>query len=192
MGESHSSNFFRQGNITNRYNSGEFDGLISKFDLNGNLLWGTLFGGNDDDVITDILITDENTFYISGAAYSSENITTPGSHRENFYILSDQYTYMFSYIAKFGNLASLSAIDIFSNKLNIYPNPIQDKVYIQGFIHKDSLIEVYNLVGQKIVSQKVKSGLSQEIDVQFLPKGTYIIKVIDINGKPFQEILIKK
>ena len=71
--------------------------------------------------------------------------------------------------------------------IHIYPNPAKDKVYIKGFIHQNSWIGVNNLVGRKVISQKAKSGLSHEIDVHFLPKGTYIIKETGINGKAFQE-----
>ena len=190
IGQSGSSNFINEGVILNPYNSGVFDVLISKFTLNGDLVWGTLFGGSNMDFFSDILNVDDKTFYISGNSYSTNGITTPGSPQPNFNILSNSYARRHYFLAKFGEEKPLSVGDLSTSTLKIYPNPGKDKVYIQGFIHQYSAIEIYNLVGQKVVTQKAKSGLTQEIDVQFLPKGTYIIKATDINGKAFQEKLI--
>ena len=190
IGISGSSNFMNEGVVLNPSNSGLHDVLISKFNLNGDLVWGTLFGGQNEDYVDNIIVQDDKTFYISGATYSTDRITTTGSHQPNFNIFSNYNALQNHFIAKFGEEKPLSTGDLSSTSLKIYPNPAKDKVYIKGFIHQDSWIEVYNLVGQKVITQKAKSGLSQEIEVQFLPKGTYIIKATDINGKPFQEKLL--
>ena len=55
------------------------------------------------------------------------------------------------FLAKFGRNDDLNTSDISTSTLKIYPNPTKDKVYIKGFIHQDSLIEVYNLAGQKVI-----------------------------------------
>jgi hypothetical protein len=173
--------------------SGDNDALIMKFNLDGNLIWGSYFGSDNYDNSYTILPIDDQTFYINGITLSNKDITTPGAHRYDFSYYSFpymEYSATNPFLIKFGRNDDLSTSDISTSTLKIYPNPTKDKVYIKGFIHQDSWIEVYNLVGQKVVTQKAKSGLTQEIEVQFIPKGTYIIKVTDINGKVFQDKLL--
>ena len=171
-------------------NSGNNDILMMKFSSNGQLVWGSFFGSGSDEILPSLLPINDETFYLAGITDSPKDITTPNTHQPNYSYSPGNRDYGQLFLAKFGRNDDLSTSDISTYTLKIYPNPTKDKVYIQGFIHQDSLIEVYNLVGQKVITQKAKSGLTQTIEVQFLPKGTYIIKAIDINGKVFQEKLL--
>ena len=175
--------------------NGNYDSFIMKFNLEGNLVWGSYFGSTEYESFSSILPVNDQTFYLLGSTLSPKDITTPGAHRSDFSNYSFPYTGfspLNSFLIKFGFNPDLITSDISTSTLKIYPNPAKDKVYIKGFIHQESAIEIYNLVGQKVHNQNVKSGLTQTIDVQFLPKGTYIIKAIDINGKAFQDKLIIK
>ena len=171
-------------------NNGNFDLLMIKFNPNGQLVWGSFFGSNGIEDLSSILPINDETFYLAGRTDSPKDITTPNTHQQYYSYLPNNGDFGQLFLAKFGRNDDLSTSDISTSTLKIYPNPTKDKVYIKGFIHQDSLIEVYNLVGQKVITQKAKSGLTQTIEVQFLPKGTYIIKAIDINGKVFQEKLL--
>ena len=173
--------------------NGNGDVFIMKFNLDGNLFWGSYFGSTERDSSISILPVNDQTFYLLGSTLSPKDITTPGAHRYDYNYDSIPYSGyppFNSFLIKFGRNDDLNTSDISTSTLKIYPNPAKDKVYIKGFIHQDSWIEVYNLVGQKVITQKAKSGLTQTIEVQFLPKGTYIIKAIDINGKVFQDKLL--
>lgn len=69
--------------------------------------------------------------------------------------------------------AALSNNEIDSNTLNYFPNPFQD--YIQINSDRPINIELYDLSGRKLSEFK---NYNQEIlDLGFLNKGTYIIKV---------------
>ncbi len=171
-------------------NAGNSDLLMMKFNSHGQLVWGSFYGSNGIEDLSSLLPIDDETFYLAGHTDSPKDITTANTHQQYYSYLPDNGDYGQLFLAKFGRNDDLSTSDISTSTLKIYPNPAKDKVYIKGFIHQDSWIEIYNLVGQKVVTQKAKSGLTQEIDIQFLPKGTYIIKVTDINGKSFQEKLI--
>ncbi|MBC7643463.1 MAG: T9SS type A sorting domain-containing protein, partial [Flavobacterium sp.] len=63
----------KAGNPANASNSA--DGFIAKFDLNGNRIWGTYFGGIQDDFIRKIAIKN-NTIYIAGFSISTVLATT--------------------------------------------------------------------------------------------------------------------
>lgn len=58
------------------------DGFIMKFDSDGQLLWGTYFGGTLDDWITNIVIDGTNNIYVTGHSESTTNISTTGSFQE--------------------------------------------------------------------------------------------------------------
>jgi len=62
------------------------------------------------------------------------------------------------------------------NRLNIsiYPNPVKDKLYIQG-LSNTSKVSIYNVLGKLVLSETTKS----EIDVDNLQSGIYIIKIVD-------------
>jgi surface protein len=62
------------------------------------------------------------------------------------------------------------------NQLNIsiYPNPTNDKLFIQG-LYSSSRVSIYNVLGKLVLSQTI----SKEIDVKQLSKGIYILKIID-------------
>ena len=69
--------------------------------------------------------------------------------------------------------AALSNNEIDSNKLNYFPNPFQDHIQINsdGPIN----IELYDLSGRKL--REFKNYNQEILDLGFLNKGTYIIKV---------------
>lgn len=54
----------------------------------------------------------------------------------------------------------------------IYPNPIKDKLFIQGFSNPTK-ISIYNVLGKLVLSKTISS----EIDVNNLQSGIYIIKI---------------
>ncbi len=67
--------------------SGFFDGVLSnnvdsylnKFDSSGNLIWGTFFGGNDQDWGLDVFVDQQDFIYISGLTNSTDLPVTNGS-----------------------------------------------------------------------------------------------------------------
>jgi len=58
--------------------------------------------------------------------------------------------------------------------ISIYPNPVIDKLFIQG-LSNPTKISVYNLLGKLVLSKTTSS----EINVDNLQSGIYIIKIVD-------------
>ena len=69
---------------------------------------------------------------------------------------------------------SLSTKDINEELYSIYPNPTNDKLFIQGLLNT-SKVSIYNVLGKLVLSQTI----TKEIDVKQLSKGIYILKIID-------------
>jgi hypothetical protein len=62
------------------YGGGETDGFIIKLNPSGAIVWGTFFGGQNDDAITAIDIDmNSGNFYLLGTTSSTTNIATTGS-----------------------------------------------------------------------------------------------------------------
>jgi len=62
---------------------GGTDGFLVKFSSVGSRIWGTYFGGADDEVIYGLSLDFQGNIYISGSAESQSGtlIATPGSHQ---------------------------------------------------------------------------------------------------------------
>lgn len=59
-----------------------YDAFVVKFDLNGNRIWGTYYGGNNNDSFNSVSFYN-NEIILSGTTRSSNNISTVGSFKEN-------------------------------------------------------------------------------------------------------------
>ncbi len=71
-----------------------------------------------------------------------------------------------------------TGIDEAQSKLNIFPNPASDKVYIQGV--DAATVEIFNVIGQNVYSNS-SSGLS-EINTSHLENGLYMMQITLENG----------
>ena len=58
--------------------------------------------------------------------------------------------------------------------ISINPNPVKDKLYIQG-LSNTSKVSIYNVLGRLVLSETTTS----EIDIEGLQSGIYIVKIID-------------
>jgi hypothetical protein len=66
---------------------------------------------------------------------------------------------------------------------SLYPNPSNGKFIVETNDELSYIIELYNLLGEKVCEKFVSN--KQEIDMQQLASGTYIVKII------INEVVIK-
>lgn len=71
--------------------SGLIDGILVKFDANGNRLWGTYIGGSFDEWIYGLDINNSGTIFITGHTYSNSGIATPGAFQETIGGVADAF-----------------------------------------------------------------------------------------------------
>ncbi len=63
-----------------------WDGFIEKYDGSGQRIWGTYFGGQHDEYINKIILSnDHSNIFFGGETKSTLGIATPGAHQENWY-----------------------------------------------------------------------------------------------------------
>jgi len=61
-----------------------FDGILVKFDINGNRIFGTYYGGELDEFFGDVSIDSTGNVFVIGYSNSLNGISTIGSHQPNF------------------------------------------------------------------------------------------------------------
>ncbi|KFF74252.1 hypothetical protein HX13_14090 [Chryseobacterium sp. P1-3] len=73
-----------------------------------------------------------------------------------------------------------------ASKLSLYPNPANSKFFVQGL--NSGNIQVYDANGRKVINaQYTQNG----IDINTLPKGTYIVKITDKSTNFTEKLIIK-
>ena len=87
------------------------------------------------------------------------------------------------------NAATLSVIDTKDNKLNVYPNPVENYLNI-NVDSKSSTANIINVAGQQIKIIKLTAG-ENKVNFTDLPKGNYIVRVED-EGQSKSYRIIKK
>ena len=93
-----------------------------------------------------------------------------------------------------GRDSSLNTEDLILNlKATIYPNPFRDSVTLlfEKYTEEKISVIIYDLLGRTVFNKKYNSNQSLVIQLQKLPKATYILRVKTSN-KQFIKKIIKK
>lgn len=93
-------------------------------------------------------------------------------------------------ISECATVNSLGVEDLDNKQIKIFPNPVSTKFFIEFSEYSDGEIELFNLFGQKVYDRSIIDQ-SEEINVNFLSKGLYFIR-INIDGKTLNYKLIKE
>lgn len=73
--------------------------------------------------------------------------------------------------------------------LSIYPNPVTgNKLYITTEKSQEKQVEVYNVLGKKVLSAKL---IGKELDVSDLTPGIYILRIKEGKDHATKKIVVK-
>ncbi|TRZ75535.1 MAG: hypothetical protein D4R97_02300 [Bacteroidetes bacterium] len=142
------------------YGGGLYDSFIVKFDSSGQRLWGTYYGGINDDEGNGCAIGSGNDIFMVGLTNSSNNISTPDSYQPVIGGIADGMLVKFNASGQrqWGTYYGGSADDVFENCS--YVN--DDTLYLAG----------YTLSTNNIVSpgawQEVYGGARDDMLIKFL------------------------
>lgn len=170
-------------------NLGNTDVYVMIFSPQGELQWGSFYGGvGDETSLYPFAVPFDGGFYLLGSTNSTTNISTPGAYQEEF---SGGMGDVF--IVKFVE-ENLGVTD--QNTINasfsVYPNPAKDKVHVKinDMRTNKAHIRLFNING-KLLKTKTVSSSSTEIDVRDLVAGSYVIVVENGNKISSQKLLIQ-
>ena len=80
------------------------------------------------------------------------------------------------------------AIEEMNASFNIYPNPVNDKLYIETQTQTQT-VEIYDVYGRQ--QSMVNGQQSTVIDVTDLNSGVYFVKVVTENGEAVKRFIKK-
>lgn len=85
--------------------------------------------------------------------------------------------------------ATASVNDVLASKVVVYPNPAQDFINIKTNNVKLTGVELYNVLGAKVLSQKTLTN--NQLNVSNLAKGVYMLKVNAEGASTTKKIVIQ-
>ena len=151
--------------------------VISKFDMDLNLIWRRWYGVNDDYYnINTILATEDGGCILTG-----------------YHAKAPEYYTYYSYILKVdenGYDAVGENAESVAKPYFCYPNPAKDIIYIEFSPDVTCrTAEIYSMDGKLVKSQA--SNL-ETIDIFGLTSGVYVMKVMMSDGSEFSERIVKQ
>ncbi len=87
------------------------------------------------------------------------------------------------------NLSSLSELQ--ESGLNVFPNPFNNQFIIENSTSVTRTVDVYNTIGQKIISQTLSPGKTH-IHLDEHPSGLYVLSVLDNKKKRIGSMQVVK
>jgi len=179
---SSTSGIATMGAYQTSYGGGSAEGVITKFNPNGNIIYSTYYGGNGEDQTLSITANDSSDVYIVGYTNSTYGIATSGAYQ----ILNNGTSYE-AFLAKF-NVPIYTDIETSNTQsacFEIFPNPFsaQTAISYQLFTSSNVQIEILDLEGKLIAFLTDEKELSGNYTNTFnaekynMPAGVYFVRV---------------
>ena len=140
---------------------------------------------NDGELINGYKKENLVLLYRKDAAHSWQIIPTTVSGSEDLGKLTANYLYSGEYT--FGIIDNVK-VNEYENKIEIYPNPVNDQLRIMNYELGIDAIKIYDMLGNEIIRKSQISNL-KSIDVSYLPSGTYILEIISKDSKTYKKFI---
>jgi len=73
--------------------------------------------------------------------------------------------------------------------LTIYPNPVtNNKVYISSTLNEAKQIDIYDVLGKKVISQKL---IGKELNITDLKPGVYILRIQENKQSATRKLVVR-
>jgi len=173
--------------------AGGTDAFFAKLNSSGNFLWAKQIGGTGSvDAIRGITIVASDDIYLTGTFIETVDLDPDNGQ---FIAYSAKTS---SFIIKLSNdpLTSIDNISIKNNNVSVYPNPVNDKIYISTKNEiRNAEVDVYDFTGKNLVSKHF-SNLSTDnpevIELMNISNGLYNVRINADGVNSFQRILIAR
>lgn len=162
------------------------DIYLTKFNSNGQQIWGTYYGGLGSEIVNGIIKIDENKYALGASSGSSGSVVvTPDAFQPENAGFGD------GLFAVFDVDLLISVNEIIPGELNVYPNPANNYFIIKPpkTISGNGFVEIYNLEGKRIVVfENYISGNRISLD---LAPGMYIVSYRNDNIDFRTKLMVK-
>jgi hypothetical protein len=174
---------------SNLASTSNIDGFMMQFTTDGIRNWGSYFGGDKKDYITNIAVIDDNTFYLYGFTNSDATISTANSLQPDINYGSAVVTPTTSvtyiptnmFLAKFSNPLSVPTVS--NNLVKLAPNPSDGQFTLSGNWHvgyNNLKLQLYDSLGKEVAHEDIapfQEELHQGFDCRGLAQGLYFAKL---------------
>lgn len=159
---------------------GREDLLLTKYDANGNLIWINTFEGDENTNVKEsaVIAESEDVVYLSGRLYSKLEVDN------NIYNTPSESGFLF----KFGTSVGINNVSNNAFDFNVYPNPVQNKLYLNGV--KNKRVKIYNEAGQLVYMKYFAHQNNTSLSIKDFQPGIYFVSTIK-NGKQVGKKIIK-
>ncbi|MFM7644023.1 MAG: kelch repeat-containing protein [Sphingomonadales bacterium] len=93
------------------------------------------------------------------------------------------------YVYEPSNYAALEELEA---QIQIYPNPVESTVHIDGLSKQINELSIYNAMGKLIQRYNFQAYDVESIDLTTLPQGAYILQFRGIDGLEFTKKIMKR
>jgi len=166
-----------------------FTGSPTQVPLNGSVTFtNTTFGGYIGTTETCHWILDGATPDTIDGASPTVTYTTPGAHNVTLIVNNGGQIDTLTKTA-YIYVGNVGVHNLSQNAVNLFPNPVQDFMTVQA---NDNIkdISIYNVTGQKVISQTVSSK-TVTINTSSLTAGIYYVKTNLDNGTFTKKIVVQ-
>jgi len=152
-------------------NHGSTDMWVVKLSEGGELLWQKALGGTSAERGISIKQTNDNGYIVAGDAWSTNGDLTENKGKTDFWIVK---------------LApeSTPTSTLFTQPLNIYPNPASQAITISVPTEDPSLsLGILDLLGRELHRQTIPNG--GNADISRMPNGLYLLTATTPSGRVY-------
>ncbi len=146
---------------------GWWDAFVIKMAPSGSLIWGTYFGGLQNDYGFDIAVATSPVVFVAGTTESAAGIATSTAHQPTWGGDYDAFLACFDA----GPAVAVPSVS-YDCRWQVFPNPTTAQLVVQHA--EGSTIDVYDLHGCWLTALTVLSN-SQVMSLA-LPKGQYVMR----------------
>ena len=167
----------------------EYEGETSSVDHNGYVIGDKYYLANYSSGLRVVDISDIENGNMTASSYfdtypSNNNANYEGSW--NVYPFFESGNIVISGTNGFTlvrNNSSLGNSDADLENFNLYPNPAKNNLTVNSKNEPLKQIEVFNILGQRIINLNFSSSLSENIDISSLNTGMYLVKINNLTTK---------
>ncbi|MDW5290979.1 T9SS type A sorting domain-containing protein [Formosa sp. PL04] len=143
-------------------------------------------GYNDPSVDYGMDITNDNPDWVTNTFSFTATNTEVVIYVRSLESIDDETEVFYDNISlQEGNTQSID--DVLASKFKVYPNPARDYINIQSKNVSVSSIDMYNILGAKVLSSKLTVD---RINVSSLAKGVYLMKINSVDGSVTKKVVI--
>jgi hypothetical protein len=177
----------------------EPDAWVVRMDLQGNEVWNRVFGHNAKahahEYLYSAVSLADGGFVMAGSTQINDTAIVDGQYipynrPSGWLVRLDENGCVDSLCSEITDIAPIAKQK--SQTITIYPNPATKRLNIDFVaVHKQATVKILNLLGQEVRSTQILNNAQNEIAIDTLQAGIYIL-LIEVDGATMYHKFLKQ